>query len=639
LVAAGQGPAGGSDSRSSPEERQRQWISVLQSDAPLQDKAITCKQLAIYGTKDAVPALAALLSDESLASWARIAIEAIPGPAADEALREAMGRLQGMLLIGTINSIGNRRDPQAVNGLAKRLGDANLDVASAAARALGRVGGEQAAEVLERSLAHAPVGIRQAVAEGCILCAERFLEEGKPAEAVTLYDAVRQADVPMQRLLEATRGAILARHSAGFPLLVEQLRSADGARFGIGLRTARELPGREVTETLAVELDRLSPERQALLLLALADRSDAAVLPVVLRVARAGPKEPRTVAVSALERLGNASCIPVLLEAAVEGDTELAQAAETTLARLPGTDVDADLLGCLPQATGKVRQVLIEVAGQRRMGGALPWIVVSAEDADPGIRAAAIQAIGTLGEAKQTADLVRLLQKAGGPKERADIEKALLAISDRCGVDCLRDLLHLMQSGDSDFRMIGLHALATIGGPGALAAIESALNDKEENIQDEAVRALSTWPNKWPEDSSVAKALLTLAWSDQRMLHQVLGLRGYLQSVRGDKKLNGDEKAARVSELLPLIKRSEEKRLAIAVIGDIPTARALELLLTLMMDPLVVEEACAAIVKVAGKDVPGVSGEQRRKTIQSVVERSKNDAIKRRAEEVLQGIH
>ena len=36
-------------------------IGVLQSNAAKADKAITCKQLAIYGTEQAVPALAPLV--------------------------------------------------------------------------------------------------------------------------------------------------------------------------------------------------------------------------------------------------------------------------------------------------------------------------------------------------------------------------------------------------------------------------------------------------------------------------------------------------------------------------------------------------------------------------------------------------
>src|SRR5438128_7730640 len=91
-------------------DKERKLIAILQSDAPAKDKAIPCKQLAIYGTKMAVAPLAALLSDAQLASWARIALEAIPDPAADEALRNAMIKLQGGLLVGVINSISVRRD-------------------------------------------------------------------------------------------------------------------------------------------------------------------------------------------------------------------------------------------------------------------------------------------------------------------------------------------------------------------------------------------------------------------------------------------------------------------------------------------------------------------------------------------------
>jgi HEAT repeat protein len=636
-IATGQNRVATADNQNSREERQRRLISVLQSDAPPQDKAITCKQLAIYGTKDAVPALAALLSDERLASWARIALEAIPGPAADEALRDALGKLRGMLLIGAINSIGSRRDAGAVDGLVERLKDADSDVASAAAVALGRIGGDQAAKALEQFLADAPAPVRPAAAEGCILCAERFLTEEKLAEAMKLYDTIRHSNVPKQNLLEATRGAILARQSAGVPLLVEQLRSADKSRFGIGLRTARELPGREVTEALAVELDRSSPDRQALLLLALADRSDASVLPAVLRAAKSGSKDLRLTAVSVLERLGNVSCVQVLLDASVEGDVEMAQTAKATLARLPGKDVDGDLLARLPQAAGKMRQVLIELVGQRRIDGALPAIVPSVEDADAGVRGAAVQAIGAIGEDKQAADLVRLLQKTQSPKERADIENALLALSGRWKVGCVQHLLPLMQSGDSALRMIGLHALAIVGGPDALAAVKSAINDKEETVQDEAVRTLSTWPNNWPEDIGVAEVLLTLAKSGKKMSHQVLGLRGYMQYVRGNKKLNYDEKVAKVKELLPLIKRPEEKRLAISVIGDIPAASALELLTTLAADQAVAEESYSAMVNLAGRNIQGVSKEQCQKAIQTVVEKSKNETTKKRAEEVLKG--
>ena len=91
-------------------------------------------------------------------------------------------------------------------------------VASAAAVALGSIGSDTAITALRQALASATPAVRSAIAEGGILCAERLLAEGKNDAAAEIYDEVRKADVPKQRILEATRGAILARGEQGIPL-------------------------------------------------------------------------------------------------------------------------------------------------------------------------------------------------------------------------------------------------------------------------------------------------------------------------------------------------------------------------------------------------------------------------------------
>lgn len=621
-----------------PDTKESDLISILQSTAPKAEKAIACKLLAIYGTEQSVPALAPLLADEELASWARIALEAIPGSAADDTLRDAVDKLQGRLLVGVINSIGVRSDADAVDTLVQKLDDTNAGVASAAAVALGHIGGERAAKALTLSLAGAPPAVRSAITEGCILCAEWFLAQGRAAEAVKVYNTVRQAEVPSQRHLEAIRGVILAHRSDGVPLLIEQLQSKDKERLGVGLRTARELSGIDVTEALAAELERLSPDRRPLLLLALADRNDSAVLPTVHKAAQSSQKDMRITAIKILIRLGNVSCVPVLLEAATEDDDELEQAAMETLIRLPGKDVDDELLARLPQARGKRHQVLIELAGQRQISEALPVVVSSLSDIDAGIRDAAIRTVGIIGQDQQMADLVRLLQKTNSSRQREEIEKALRAISSRCGVKCIPHLQILTQSNDNELHMIGLHALAIIGGADALAAVKSAIISADPSVQDEAVRILSNWPNNWPEDSDVGQTLLMLAKSAEKMPHQVLGLRGYLQYIRGNKNLDNEQKVVKIKDVLSHIKRPEEERQAIAVLAEAPSSGTLELLTKLAEDPAVAEEAYSAMVRLAGQDIPGVSRDQRRQVLKTVADKSKNDGTKQRARKTLSGI-
>ncbi len=102
-------------------------------------KAKACQRLAVVGDESAVPALASLLTDTRLSHYARTALEPIPGPAADRALRGALGSLDGNLLVGVINSIGFRRDPEALTALAQLRHGEDVDVAAAATWAIGRI--------------------------------------------------------------------------------------------------------------------------------------------------------------------------------------------------------------------------------------------------------------------------------------------------------------------------------------------------------------------------------------------------------------------------------------------------------------------------------------------------------------------
>jgi len=115
-------------------------ILILQdANASVYAKAKACQRLAVVGGRSAVPALAALLTDPQLSLYGRFGLEPNPDPSADDALRAALGKVQGNLLVGVINSIGLRRDKQAIAGLEKLRHDSSTEVARAADAALARL--------------------------------------------------------------------------------------------------------------------------------------------------------------------------------------------------------------------------------------------------------------------------------------------------------------------------------------------------------------------------------------------------------------------------------------------------------------------------------------------------------------------
>jgi len=584
------------DDANAARDQERQLIKVLESDSPAADKAITCKRLAVYGTADAVPALAPLLANEQLASWARIALEVIPGPAADEALRKAMGQVQGRLLIGVMNSIGVRRDAQAVEGLTQQLQAADADVASAAAVALGRIGNAAATQTLQQALASAPAAVRSAVAEGCILCAERQLAAGQLADAAKLYDQVRQAEVPKPRVIEATRGAILARQAAGVPLLVEQLQSADRALFAIGLTTARELAGREVTQALVDALGQLPPERQALLTLALADRGDPAVLPAVLQAAKSGPKSVQIAAVDVLKQLGDASCLPTLLEIAVAADDELAEAAKAALEELPGDGVNADLAARLPQATGKLRLLLIELAGLRRIE-ALAALLKAADDSDAQVRAAALAA---LGETVGLADVPVLITRVVTPPNAEDTAAAQLALRAACvrmpeREACAAKLAAALPQASLAAKGTLLEILSAMGGDKALQTIGAAAQDPSPELQDAASRLLGEWMTV-----DAAPVLLELAKTATDAKYETRALRGYIRLAR-QFTMPEEQRAEMCRTALQIAKRDAEKKLVLEILERYPSIDSLKLAVETAKLPALKNEAAATAMAIAQK--------------------------------------
>jgi HEAT repeat protein len=285
--------------------------------------------------------------------------------------------------------------------------------------------------------------------------------------------------------------------------------------------------------------------------------------------------------------------------------------------------------------------VLIEMVEQRKSEGGLPIFLASAEDADAGVRTAALDAVGAIGDDKQLPQLLTLLTKAKDAGDRRVIERAVASISGRWGAASAPHLVPLVKGGGNataDTRIVALHALAAAGGGDALAAVRAAAEDADPAVQDEAVRTLSTWPNRWPEDANVAEPLLTLAKSAAKPAHRVLGVRGYLQYVQGDKKLAPDQRLARVDAILPQVTRPQEKTLVVATLGAIGSAGAVERLTKLAAEAGVTEEACAAIVKIVGRGNSGIPDPVRRAALQKVAETSKSPAVKNRANEILKDI-
>ena len=473
-----------------------------------------------------------------------------------------------------------------------------------------------------------------------VICAQKALAGGQAGEAVRICEVARKADVPRQRIIEATRMLVLAKGDDGAAMLADLLKSTDRHMFGLGMRLARELPGSKATDVVVAEFSAAKANRRVLLLLALADRKDPKAMPVVLEAAKSGPAALRVVAINIIQKRGDVSGVPVLLNAVVDDNEDVAKAARLTLARLPGEGVNKAIVSSLNGAKGKLLAVLVDLAGQRQIPEVLPLMVKFAGGSDAAARAAALTAIAGMGTEKQIPDMVALVAKASDDTSRAAAEKALTALCGRAGASSMKHLEPLARSGKVELRIVVLHALAAAGGEEAVKAVIEATNFTDKTVADEAVRVLSTWPNKWPNDAVAATALAELAKSGKTSAHRVLALRGYLQYLQSASKLPAPQRVAKAAEALKMAQRPDEKRLVVAVLSAISSNGAMAMLAELTGDASVAQEACVAIVNLGtnrrtrGRFNKAVL----KKALQAAVAHTRSYGVKKHANQAIKGL-
>jgi HEAT repeat protein len=563
---------------------------------------------------------------------ARYALEPIPDPAVDEALRDALGKLKGRPLVGVIISIGVRRDTKAVPALGKMLRDSDADVAQAAARALGRIGDSAAAKALQAALPNAPAASQLAICEGLFRCAEALAAKGQRGEAIAIYDQLRSLKEPHQVRTGAVRGAILARGKDGPALLREYLRSDDYLLFSAAVQAAMELPrDKVVTEVLTAEIAKLPADNQILVIQTLGKRADPAALPALFALAKGGDKTGvRLAAIRALSAIGHASAVPVLVGLFADADRQISEAARESLAGLPGEQTDAAVMAMFNSGDTSQRLTALELIGRRRMTASVPTLLKAAGGADPQVRPAAIRMVGELGGPDQLPVLLDLLM---GTKATQDVEAAEQALSDifaradnpQSYTDKITGLLAQAQPAQKG---VLLRILSTIGGPDALKAVRAAVDDPNAEVRAAAIRALSRW-----KGADAAPDLLRLAKTSPDPSGRIAALRGYIGLVR-DESLSTENKLAMCKEAAAMIQRDEEKKLLLGVLGEVPAVEALSMAMAHLSNPATKDEAAFAAVAIGEKIFEQKPGEVA-DAVAKVMQVTGNKDVARRAKAIL----
>ncbi len=609
-----------------------QAAAVLASPAGREEKVNACRRLAALGGQESIAPLAALLADQELSHAARMGLEAIPDPAAGEALRTALPGLTGGPLIGVIHSLAARRETRAVPDLGRYLTDGDPQVAAAACAALGSIASPDALEILEQALPQLAEEVRPEWGCACLRGVSVLHAQRLDDQAERLCQLLRQAPLPKHLRNAAARQIMLIRPGQAGPLLAELLAAADHASFAMALTVSRELDSPQVTQVLMAGLAALPAPRQTQVVRVLGDRGDPLARDALVQYANNSDKAICAAALRALGTTGDASTFPLLLAAAGDSDTEVVAAALEAMVALRGDDVDDTVQAALAEAEtdGVQRRFLIDVVGQRSIKSAAAQLVSWAEDPDAATRLAALRALGYVMDHTQLPVLTARLLLPADAEERTTAEQSLRAVCRRA-VDreaCARQLQDFLPQLDLQTRPFLIELLGLLGGSTARDAVAALARDAEELIQDAATRELGRW--RTPD---VAPVLIDLARTAGQEKYRVRALRGYLRVIR-QMDLPDADKLTMFRQARDAATRDEERLLAVETLGRIPTAAALaEAVEQLDQEPLR-GTACAAAVTIAER----IAAEQTQLVAESMrrVLAATDDAdISRRAQAIL----
>jgi HEAT repeat protein/type 1 glutamine amidotransferase len=568
------------------------FLEFLKSSATLASKDFICRQLSLIGTGASVSQLASMLTSPDTSNMARYALERIPGDRVNEALRGALTKTSGNERIGIIDTLGNRRDAEAVVPLSRLLQDGNT--AAAAAAALGQIGNLPAFEVLANARSRATGDLLDRILDALLACANRLASAGYKQAALKAFQDLNAPSLPTMIRIGALRGLTSGSGEKALWPLADALSSKDLKVQATAIRLLSSIPGEKTTMVMVEHFPNLPPRAKTQMLYALADRGDRQALPLVIESCQSPDVEMRVAALSALVRLGDASVISLLAEAAASKDELVREAARLSLYHLRGSDIDSTIVDQLNTAPPAQKAELIHALGERSAASATSTLFRTAQDPSPEVRRESIRALRELAAPQHVTALLQLLGSVKSDQERSEAERALTAaIRKSEGMDVSPLLTVYPSSNDVPFRGSLLQVLGSLGKNDGLPLLKSTLKESNPELKRSAILALSEWPNALP-----ASELLAIAEKDLNPSSQILALRGYIKLVSLPESRSAAETVKLLGKAMVLSQRTEEKRLVLAALPQFPCPEALQLAESTAGDSALSKEAKLAVSRI-----------------------------------------
>ncbi len=436
-------------------------------------------------------ALAPLLTDPVRADFARLALDRVPGPAIYALYLEALPHAAGRERVGIINSLGVRQVAAAVPLLAGLLAGDDAPAASAAAAALGRIGGPAALSALES----APQPRDPVVLNARLDAARKAGSEALARTAGTIFGGT---DAPLPQRAAALRALIDAKPDRAVAEIDDALKGNVRALQAVAIQSVVSLPAGDAAAQLAGRLSEYPAEMQIELLAALGNRGDAGAVPGALKALQGSDESVRLAAIDALGRLPGSVEVARALAPVAAGSGPEAKAAFASLARLNGPGIDDLVRSSAAAGDDRLRALFIQQIAARNLTDALPFLLSLRESPVEALRLEALDALRLIaGTAEEDALISWTLAAPAKSAEQTRANRALVTTILRNDDPVARTdrVVAALDRADTAGRLTLLPVLSRTGGPNALTALQTLAVGPVEAEAAAAAAELGRWPD------------------------------------------------------------------------------------------------------------------------------------------------
>lgn len=490
---------------------------------------------------DTLNALAPLLADPAQSDFARLALDRVPGDAVDTLYLQALLNSAGRTRLGLIDAVGTRGIAGAAPVLAGLL--TNAEASTAAATALGRIGGRPALD----ALAQAPNPLAPAVLKARLAAAAKADAATATRVAGELY---RNPSVPLAQRTVALRQLIAANPAGAVEEIHAALSGAEPALHAVAIESVRSLAVADAGAQLTTRLSAYAPAVQTALIAALGHRGDASAVPGLLTALGSAEPAVRLAALEALGRLPGTSEVAHRLAALATGRGAEAEAAAASLARLDGPGLD-DLIRTGASAGNDLalRTVFIRQIAARNLTEAVPFLIGLRTSPEENLRLEALDALRLIAGAAEQRALIDWAVGAPGRNEQNRAVRALITIILRDGAVGTRaaTVIAALDSGDAAARQILLPVLSRATGAPAIAAAARLARAPDAAVAAAATAELARWP-----DAAALPALVELAVATGSEDIRTAAVQGAARFLAQDGEDVAAARSARARSLLEL---------------------------------------------------------------------------------------